>query len=153
MLGAVTSKFQSLANSKRLSLKAESQGYVPYNIIGDMARISQVLRQLIENALKFTSVGEVEVTMFFTAAADDEKPKLGFSVRDTGQGISAEDHATVFQPFTQKDGSSTREQGGTGIGLSLARGIVEKMGGQLVLKSVPGVGSTFTFHVTVSLPS
>ena len=78
---------------------------------------------------------------------------LRFSVRDTGLGISSEDQAAVFQPFKQKDGSSTREQGGTGIGLSLAKGIVEKLGGQLVLKSVLGVGSTFTFNVEVTLPN
>ncbi len=153
MLGSLTSKFQALASSKNLSLKAGSQGYVPYSVIGDVARISQVLRQLIENALKFTSVGEVEVTMFFTAAKDEEKAMLRFSVRDTGLGISSEDQAAVFQPFKQKDGSSTREQGGTGIGLSLAKGIVEKLGGQLVLKSVLGVGSTFTFNVEVTLPN
>lgn len=153
MLGALTSKFQTLATGKRLSLKAESQGYVPYSVIGDMARITQVLRQLIENAIKFTAVGEVEVTMFFSAATEEEKPKLGFTVRDTGQGISSDDQVIIFQPFTQKDGSSTREQGGTGIGLSLARGIVEKLGGQLTLKSIPGVGSTFTFNVQVTLPT
>jgi len=153
MLGSLTSKFQPLASSKNLSLRAGSQGYVPYSIVGDVARMSQILRQLIENALKFTSVGEVEVTMFFTAAKDEEKAKLGFSVRDPGLGISSEDQAAVFQPFNQKDGSSTREQGGTGIGLSLARGIVEKLGGQLILKSVLGVGSTFTFNVEVTLPN
>jgi len=153
MLGALTSKFQALANGKNLGLKADASGYVPYSVIGDSARISQALRQLVENAIKFTSVGKVEVTMFFSPASEEAPPKLGFSVSDTGQGISSEDQSAVFQPFTQKDASSTREQGGTGIGLSLARGIVEKMGGEITLKSVPGMGSTFTFNVQVTLPS
>lgn len=152
-LGSATSKFQSYAASKNLLLKAESQGYVPYSIIGDVTRIIQVLRQLIENAIKFTSVGEIVITMSFSPATEEDKPKLSFSVSDTGLGISYEDQSLIFQPFTQKDGSSTRNQGGTGIGLSLARGIIEKLGGHLYLKSIPGVGSTFSFEVPVTLPS
>jgi len=152
LLGATANKFQNLAANKHLGFKAEAQGYVPYSVMGDMTRISQVLRQLIENALKFTSVGEVEITMFYRAASEETQPQLCFSVRDTGVGISSADQAMIFQPFTQKDGSSTRHQGGTGIGLSLARGIVEKLGGQLELKSVVGIGSTFTFNVNVTLP-
>ncbi|MFO0725652.1 MAG: ATP-binding protein [Myxococcota bacterium] len=135
-----------------LKLKAEEKGIalalhfppeLQATVRGDWSRIRQILTNLIANAIKFTDRGGVEVRVQPTESAGD-KVNLAFSVRDTGIGIPQEQQGNVFLPFMQADGESRRRQGGTGLGLAISRELAELMGGQLLLESRPGVGTTFT---------
>ncbi|MEY4753774.1 MAG: hypothetical protein RJA44_1449 [Pseudomonadota bacterium] len=118
-------------------------------LLGDSLRIGQVLINLTSNAIKFTTRGSVEVKV--RILQDDERSvSLCFSVSDTGIGMDAKTQARLFTPFTQADASTTRRFGGTGLGLVISRRLVELMGGQLELDSNPGLGSTFSFTLTLS---
>jgi PAS domain S-box-containing protein len=130
---------------------------VPPVIIADVGRLRQVLVNLVNNAVKFTQEGEVEVRV--RALPPESGPRaeqgvcvLEFSVRDTGIGMAAEHHGKIFRPFSQVDQSTTRRFGGTGLGLAICKNIVELMDGQISFTSEPGRGSTFTFTVRVSAP-
>src|SRR5262249_57250116 len=95
---------------------------------------------------KFTERGEVRLNVELLDQAGD-RVELKFSVRDTGIGMTREQAARLFQPFTQADMSTTRKHGGTGLGLTISRRLVELMGGRIWLESEPGVGTTFYFTV------
>jgi PAS domain S-box-containing protein len=136
-----------------LGLKAEEKGLellfsaapdVPTRLIGDPARLRQVLVNLGSNAIKFTDAGEVTVGMEMLSE-DAHSVELHGWVHDTGVGLTAEQLSRVFQPFMQADSSTTRRFGGTGLGLSIAGQLVEAMGGRLWAESEPGKGSTFHF--------
>lgn len=114
--------------------------------MGDMEALSKCLRLLLDNAVKFTSQGSVTLAMDVVTDAED-KMLLRMSVRDTGIGIPEEAQARVFQAFTQQDGAVTRKHGGTGMGLAVARALVQALGGQLGLESMPGQGSEFRVQV------
>ena len=117
-------------------------------MVGDPGRLKQVLTNLVANALKFTERGRVAIIVR-EDARHGGSTKLRFSVTDTGIGIPTDKHATVFEAFSQADGSMTRRFGGTGLGLTISSTLVRLMGGQIWVDSRPGVGSTF--HFTVSL--
>lgn len=125
------------AEAKGLALGSRVDGDVPLS--GDIARLRQVLVNLLGNAVKFTRDGEVSLTV----RCDGER--VVFSVRDTGEGIAAEQVERIFDRFTQADGSTVRKHGGTGLGLAIARGLVEGMGGRMWAESVVGEGSEFSF--------
>ena len=112
---------------------------------GDVARLRQVLVNLLGNAVKFTREGSIEV-----AVEAGGEGRLRFSVRDSGIGIPEEKLATIFDPFTQADGSITRRYGGTGLGLAISRRLVELMGGTIAVESSPGEGSRFHFEVPLA---
>jgi CheY-like chemotaxis protein len=115
-------------------------------VVGDAARLRQVLFNLAGNAIKFTEQGGVSIIL-----EPSERPdEVAISVRDTGIGISAEDRSRIFLEFEQADTGSTRKYGGTGLGLTISKRIVENMGGSIALESAPGEGSTF--RVTIPLP-
>jgi signal transduction histidine kinase len=137
--------------AKGLALSLDLAADLPAVVRGDPYRLRQVLSHLLDNAIKFTDTGGI--TLVGSAGQPDQAGmvQLRFSVRDTGIGIAGEDRDMIFQPFTQKDGSSTRRHGGTGLGLSLASGIVAQMGGEISVESVPGYGSVFTFTANVAL--
>jgi PAS domain S-box-containing protein len=131
------------AEQKSVVLKCKVEDSVPQWARGDPGRIRQVLLNLVGNAVKFTSVGEIELL-----ARAEQSRILAFDVCDTGIGISADDRAKLFQPFAQADVSITRKFGGTGLGLLLSLRLAEQMGGRLELvRSVLGEGSRFRFRL------
>jgi signal transduction histidine kinase/CheY-like chemotaxis protein len=135
---------------KGLTLKWAVGSEVPDELIGDSARLRQVLVNLVGNAVKFTERGEVSVQV----ARDPEGIQTGalrFTVRDTGIGIGDEKLGRVFDAFTQADGSTSRKYGGTGLGLAICEHLVQMMGGRIWAESIPGEGSAFHFTVMMRL--
>ncbi|MBO9827233.1 CHASE domain-containing protein [Xanthomonas sp. A2111] len=114
---------------------------------GDALRLNQVLINLVGNAIKFTEQGEVVLSVRAFPGAEPGKLKLLFSVRDTGIGIAREKQSLIFSPFLQADTSTSRRYGGSGLGLTISRRLVELMGGQLEVQSAPGQGSDFYFVI------
>ena len=124
---------------------------VPGTLVGDPKRLTQVLVNLVSNAVKFTERGEVVLTVGTERVAPGAAT-LHFTVSDTGLGISAASLRTVFDPFTQADASTTRRYGGTGLGLAISARLVEIMGGSLRAESEPGRGSSFYFTLQFGVP-
>ena len=149
VLSDVTSIIAVPASSKGLRFRLDTADDVPRELVGDALRLTQVLVNLCSNAVKFTQQGEVVVVT--RRAQDSSLPPgrvaLNFSVRDTGIGMSEQEQARLFKPFTQADTSTTRRYGGTGLGLVISRQIVHMMGGELAVRSAPGEGSDFHFDV------
>jgi two-component system sensor histidine kinase/response regulator len=133
------------SHAKGLELACRVNPAVPDSLRGDPWRLRQVLVNLIGNAIKFTDHGEVVVDVEPEGDGEADPCLLSFSVRDTGVGIAPEKQGQIFDPFTQADASTTRKYGGTGLGLPIAAGLVQLMGGQIWLESEPGRGSTFYF--------
>ncbi len=132
------------ARQKKLALHANLDPDIPSNLVGDPLRLRQVLLNLTDNAIKFTSKGSVTLSVTTDWASEDEAA-LHFAVADTGIGIPAQKQKTIFEAFSQADTSSTRRYGGTGLGLTISYQLVALMGGQLWVESQPGTGSTFHF--------
>ena len=133
---------EPLAADKKLAFKAEVAPDLPQGR-GDERRLTQVLLNLVGNAIKFTDVGEV------TIKASASNGHYSVSVSDTGPGISEADQSKLFQEFQQADNSITRKKGGTGLGLAISKRIVEMHGGQIRLESQLGKGSTFTITLPI----
>jgi signal transduction histidine kinase/DNA-binding response OmpR family regulator/HPt (histidine-containing phosphotransfer) domain-containing protein/HAMP domain-containing protein len=132
------------AQEKYLEFLISTQPGIPPNLVGDPLRLGQILINLANNAVKFTELGEVIVSAE-VEERDAGRVKLKFSVRDTGIGMTPEQSARLFQAFTQADSSTTRKFGGTGLGLTISKRLVEMMGGDIWAESEAGVGSTFLF--------
>jgi CheY-like chemotaxis protein len=141
---ATTRELSVQAQQKKLSLLCHFSSDLPQTEIGDPGRLRQVLMNLIGNAIKFTEHGEIMVVAKKLTDAPGENT-LQFSVSDTGIGVPAEKQKTIFEAFVQADSSSTRQYGGTGLGLTIASQLVALMGGRIWLESDPGKGSTFHF--------
>lgn len=123
---------------------------VPEEVVGDPARLSQILNNLISNAVKFTENGEISVTVDYSKEGSDVAV-LNFAVKDTGIGIRKEKVKTIFQSFSQADASTTRKYGGTGLGLAISTELVKIMGGEISVESIVGEGSTFKFYVKLKI--
>ena len=132
------------ADEKGLELLCEVSPQIPPMVCGDPGRLRQVLINLVGNALKFTGEGEVSLKVKLDVI-EDKSEVLHYIVTDTGIGIPAEKLAAIFESFSQADTSTTREFGGTGLGLTISRRLVEMMGGRLWVESEFGVGSKFHF--------
>jgi CheY-like chemotaxis protein/HPt (histidine-containing phosphotransfer) domain-containing protein len=132
------------AHEKGLELACRITSDVPTNLRGDPNRLRQVLTNLVGNAIKFTQKGEV-VLRVERESGSGETGYLRFAVSDTGIGIPEEKLARVFESFTQVDASTTRQYGGSGLGLTIAKYLVERMGGRIWVESMAGAGSTFYF--------
>jgi signal transduction histidine kinase/CheY-like chemotaxis protein/HAMP domain-containing protein len=136
------------AQEKKLELVCNIDPMLPSQFHGDAIRIKQILVNLLGNAIKFTSQGDILVKVQRGAAYErngEEYLDLAMSIKDTGIGIPAEKQDSIFESFTQADSSTTRNYGGTGLGLTISRRLSELMGGTLTVRSEPGIGSTFTF--------
>ena len=134
------------ANQKGLAVSCQLADQMPLDCLGDPGRITQVLSNLCHNAVKFTDSGFVTVKVQ-ARHVDEHRCEVRVAVRDTGIGIAPEKHAAVFNAFSQGDASTTRRFGGTGLGLTISKRLVEGMGGRMWLESAPGQGSTFYFSL------
>ena len=154
----VNEMVSTLAITKRLELNYVVDVDVPEMVKGDKFRIRQVLLNVIGNAIKFTSIGEVftrckVVTGNLENMLGEDQIMLDFSVVDTGRGFTQEEADLIFKPFSQIDGSSTRQHGGSGLGLVISRQLVELHGGKMVGSAIPNKGSTFSFSALFGLPT
>ena len=139
------------ANQRGLELACQIRPETPDQLLGDPARLRQILVNLVGNAIKFTAKGEVVVRAEVETATKDEV-SLHFSVADTGIGIPADKQESVFEAFVQGDSSTTRQYGGTGLGLAISSQLVQIMSGRIWVQSKPGQGSTFHFTARLGLP-
>ncbi len=152
LMNFLAGMFQHKVKEKNIQLHFDMAGDVPLALIGDSLRISQILTNLVSNAVKFTHTGSITVkTVCLIKTA--EFAELQFSVIDTGIGISQDNIDKLFTAFTQADGSIAREFGGTGLGLAICRRLVELMGGTIHVESAPGLGSTFMVTLTLQRQS
>ncbi len=142
-----------------LIMKAENKGIdfvlavdanVPHRICGDPLRLEQILTNLVSNAVKFTTRGEVALTVSATEKTNG-KAAVQFNIKDTGIGLNPDKVDNLFKPFTQADASITRKYGGTGLGLAITHSLVSRMGGDMRVESEPGKGSCFSFSLDFSV--
>lgn len=138
--------FRSLAIAKGLELRGNLCHALPCQLVGDSHRLSQILGNLVHNALKFTDSGTVAVSAEVVSLVQD-KVEIEFQVSDTGIGISLENQEKLFKSFSQVDGTSTRRYGGTGLGLAISKQLCEAMGGTIRLDSATGRGSNFIIRI------
>ena len=150
VLESVISNCNAQARSKDLELRVSVAPDVPEWVMGDAFRLRQILLNLTGNAIKFTETGSVTVDVGVAEARPD-RAVLRLSVVDTGIGIPPEKHGTIFESFTQADGSTTRKHGGTGLGTTISRELVTLMGGEIGLQSEVGKGSTFWFTLPAAV--
>jgi len=134
------------AQAKNIEIASFVDDRLPANVVGDAARLRQVLLNLAGNAIKFTEQGGVAVIV----EPGERENDIRFLVRDTGIGLAPQDQARVFRDFEQADGSSTRKFGGTGLGLAISKRIVARMDGRIAVDSEPGAGATFSFTVPLA---
>lgn len=142
----VTQLFWDRAEEKALGLAAHVHPNVPRALMGDATRLNQVLSNLVNNAIKFTAEGTVRVSVAMVGSRGGQQ-QLAMHVADTGIGIPADRKAHVFESFAQAQASTTREYGGTGLGLTICQRLVDGMGGRMTLRSIVGRGSVFSFVV------
>ncbi|HYD78853.1 MAG TPA: response regulator [Paucimonas sp.] len=147
VLSNVATVTSQKAADKQLEYLFHVPPAVPRRLMGDPLRLGQVLINLVNNAIKFTDAGEIEVSCVLLEEAPDGRVRLQFSVRDTGIGMSSEQIAKLFQPFVQADGSTSRKYGGTGLGLSISQRLLDLMGGGIEVESAVGKGTVFRFSV------
>jgi signal transduction histidine kinase/HAMP domain-containing protein/ActR/RegA family two-component response regulator len=144
--------FEPVAAGQGLAFSVELDERLPATIVTDPHRLRQIAKNLLSNAFKFTSHGEVGVRLGLGAGSLTE-PLLEITVTDTGIGIKPELQKAVFEAFAQADGTTAREYGGTGLGLSISRNLVHLLGGEITLASELGSGSTFTVHLPLGAPA
>ena len=135
------------AKEKDLELNVSTKALAGKKLVGDSVRLYQILINLLSNAVKFTSAGTVNLTSKVTPT--DGGASVRFEVSDTGIGMDPEQISKIFDPFIQADSSTTRNYGGTGLGLTITKNIVELMGGKLSVESKPGSGSVFSFEIVL----
>jgi two-component system sensor histidine kinase/response regulator len=152
LLANVASLFSARAEQAGLALLVQLDRHLPARVVGDPLRLAQVLNNLVGNAIKFTERGEV-VLGAEPVTVDGHEAVLRFFVRDTGIGLSPEQQARLFTPFTQAERSTTRRYGGTGLGLAICRRLTHMMGGEISVTSTPGQGSVFSATARLGLAS
>ena len=146
LLKATFANFAPSAEEKGLSMTLEVDDTLPTLVVGDSFRLQQILQNLLGNAIKFTAEGSIQLRSQRIQATRG-KVIVRFSITDTGMGIHADAQENLFEPFIQADNSSTRQYGGTGLGLTICRRIVELMQGEIGVESEPNQGSSFWFVI------
>jgi two-component system sensor histidine kinase EvgS len=149
LLQSTVANFSGSASSKGLVLTCEVDDRIGPAHVADGLRLRQVLSNFLSNAIKFTETGMVEAALEWKGR-DGDGDRVCFRITDTGIGVTPEQQARLFQPFSQAEGSTTRRFGGTGLGLVISRRLAELMGAQVEMESTPGAGTTL--RMTVSLP-
>jgi PAS domain S-box-containing protein len=150
LLHSLIDTFGMQAKEKRISLTYTLEKEADRIFIGDPVRLNQILINLISNAVKFTHVGSIQIKVQAQKQKSDHF-KLRFDITDTGIGIPQDKLQTIFESFSQADASVTRKYGGTGLGLTIVRQLVELQGGSIFVSSKENTGSTFTFYLPYSL--
>ncbi|WP_141735030.1 PAS domain S-box protein [Oligoflexus tunisiensis] len=154
LLDEVVSLFEERAREKDIRIEVQTAENLPERILIDSNRLRQILSNIVGNAIKFTDHGSVSLIVRVLEPGSDKDVKIEFVIRDTGVGISEEQQARIFQPFTQADASTSRRYGGTGLGLVLSRHLAQLLGGGLyLLESRPGCGSVFSIQIVGEVPS
>ncbi|QDT43507.1 Sensory/regulatory protein RpfC [Gimesia alba] len=148
ILADVYSIMRVQAERKNLEIEIQFDSPIPETIQTDPTRLQQVLINLVSNAIKFTSAGKVKIVVQLLQVSNVE-PKLQFDIIDSGIGIDAGKLETIFQPFAQSDTSTTRKYGGTGLGLTISKKLIEALGGSISVSSTIGKGSTFSFTIGI----
>jgi signal transduction histidine kinase/ActR/RegA family two-component response regulator len=151
MMDAVTRTFSAQAAVKGLSFTCLTRGEPPDMLIGDPARLRQIVVNLVGNAVKFTRQGEVRLEVEETSQ-EEERLGLRFTVSDTGVGIPRHKLGSIFEAFTQADGTTTRRYGGAGLGLAISARLVAMLGGEILVESEPDRGTSFHFTAVFRLP-
>lgn len=146
IVGEVVMLMRVRAEAKGLPLSAEHAGEIPETIASDPTRLRQILLNLVGNAIKFSDHGEIRIRTQLVSTLGSE-PALRFDVIDQGIGLTNEQVARLFQPFTQADRSTARRFGGSGLGLSISKRLAEMLGGAISVSSTPGKGSTFSVTI------
>ena len=149
VLDNVIDLFSVKAKEKDIELILKLEEAVPVQVVGDSVRFYQILSNLISNAIKFTEKGSV--TLEITKGKNNDE--VSFSVTDTGVGISKKHQEKLFDSFTQADSSTSRKYGGTGLGLAISKKLIEMMGGEIRLESDQGIGSRFSFYLSLPVDS
>ncbi len=152
VIASVSTVTGQKAHEKGIEFLVAVSQDIPPSLVGDPLRMGQIITNLVNNAVKFTEKGEIRVSVEQVERTGD-KVHLKFTVKDTGIGMTREQADKLFQPFTQADMSTTRKHGGTGLGLTICRRLVELMGGRIWLESEPGAGSSFFFTVWLGVGS
>ena len=137
------------AEEKGIEIRTQIHPGIPEVLSGDPFRLNQVMVNLVGNAIKFTEHGEVKISVNLLEE-DANNVKLQFKIQDSGIGIDANKMDTIFERFTQASSATTRKYGGTGLGLTITKQLVELQGGSIDVKSTPGEGSTFTFYLCIA---
>ena len=150
VIHTVTTLTAQKAHDKGLELLVNIPSSMPQDLVGDPLRLGQIITNLVNNSVKFTERGEIRVNAELLEQTG-KKAQFRFSVKDSGVGMTREQAAKLFQPFTQADTSTTRKYGGTGLGLTICRRLVELMGGRIWLESEPGEGTTFFFTIWLGI--
>jgi signal transduction histidine kinase/CheY-like chemotaxis protein len=145
LINEVVNLFKVSADEAGLVIEASIENDVPNHLIGDSFRLKQIISNLVGNAIKFTLEGRIEVFVKALKKQRGNEVVLEFEIKDTGSGIPPDKIHSLFERFSQADNSNTRLYGGSGLGLSICKGLVEKMGGQIWVESLEGEGSSFCF--------
>jgi len=135
---------------KGIMLYCYAEPYVGKKLLGDPVRLRQVIMNLLSNAVKFTNSGTIKLLASLNDSSETTA-KISFEIKDSGIGMEPEQIKKIFEPFKQADESITRKYGGTGLGLTITKNIIELMGGVLKVESAPGIGSKFSFEITYEL--
>jgi len=149
VLNDLSDMFGATASATGIDFGVSIEESVPCALVGDPARIEQVLVNLTDNAFKFTESGRIAVKASLLSK-DPDRAKIKFSVEDSGVGLSPEEAPKLFESFVQADSSTTRRYGGSGLGLAICRGLVQAMGGEIEVSSEPSKGSTFSFALDLA---
>lgn len=150
IVGHAIELFKAKADERSIVLNSSIDKNIPKHICGDPTRLSQILNNLISNAIKFTEKGDVSINIKLRSQRDDDVT-LDFEVKDSGIGIPESSLATIFESFTQASSDTTRKFGGTGLGLTIVKNMIELQGGTIGVRSQVGTGTTFYFHLSFKI--